>query len=227
MKKQQEDILRLRKRVNIKFGNEIKEHADFVSLHIEIIEKTQRSISISTLKRVFGYLKSKSFPSNYTLDTLCMYIGYKNWHKFVTVKNEGPREDSQNSIRALKNAFYTLEFDLQGFIISTNGRLRKLLNKKKNELIDYQLNEVSLFQHEAGLDFFIEDIKQGNIKKTITKISTPSKVFWMKKTFTPIKNRAGKVYKILMIGDEVMKDQITASLREGESINDIPEVELL
>ena len=46
---------------------------------LSILQKTNRQISVSTLKRLFGIVHSPHNPSNYTLDTLAIYLNYKSW----------------------------------------------------------------------------------------------------------------------------------------------------
>ncbi len=56
---------------------------DFLSVCIEQI--TRQHISVSTLKRLWGYLGEKQScnPRQFTLDTLSRYVGYKNYDAFA------------------------------------------------------------------------------------------------------------------------------------------------
>jgi hypothetical protein len=48
-------------------------------LSSSILEKTNRQLSHSTLKRFFGIVHSPFKPSKYTLDTIAIYLMFKNW----------------------------------------------------------------------------------------------------------------------------------------------------
>lgn len=79
MDKEREQIERLKKEVVRVFGRSLDSPTEFESLAEEIHEKTADRISASTLKRVFGYLRSGSAPSKNTLAVLARYCGYDGW----------------------------------------------------------------------------------------------------------------------------------------------------
>ena len=60
---------------------------DFAELSDRILEKTDVSLSPTTLKRVWGRLQYSSRPSPSTLDTLANYLDYEHWraYKLATV----------------------------------------------------------------------------------------------------------------------------------------------
>jgi hypothetical protein len=55
---------------------------DFEKLSINICEATGVSLSISTLKRVFGKVSYTNLPSVHTLNTLVRFVGYEDWTTF-------------------------------------------------------------------------------------------------------------------------------------------------
>jgi len=62
-----------------KLGQEIIYAKDCQVLSISILQKTNRRISITTLKRLFGIIHSRYKPSKYTLDSLAIYLDYRDW----------------------------------------------------------------------------------------------------------------------------------------------------
>lgn len=66
-----------------KFGNPISYAANCEVLSEQIQNVTKRTVSISTLKRFFGIIKSPFSPSKYTLDTLAIYVDFDNWQEFA------------------------------------------------------------------------------------------------------------------------------------------------
>lgn len=56
---------------------------DFEELNALILEKTEISLSASTLRRVWGRVKYQHMPSGTTLDTLAKFGGYENWRTFI------------------------------------------------------------------------------------------------------------------------------------------------
>jgi N-acetylneuraminic acid mutarotase len=61
------------------YGQKIRYPKDCEGLAEAIASKTNQRISPSTLKRLFGFVKTSSRPSPFTLDTLAGYLGYSDW----------------------------------------------------------------------------------------------------------------------------------------------------
>ena len=61
----------------------------------KIYEETQKQLSISTLKRFFGLIKSNHNPSQYTLDTLAEFVGFKDWNDFYACYGEVKLTDTE------------------------------------------------------------------------------------------------------------------------------------
>jgi len=72
----------LKKQIEIVHGHEIRYPKDCDILALEISSKTECKISVSTVKRLFGFTKTTSKPNQYTLDTIAIYLGYKSWQEF-------------------------------------------------------------------------------------------------------------------------------------------------
>lgn len=56
---------------------------EFNELSREIQKKTGRSLSLSSIKRIWGYVRYEGFPSVTTLTTLAQYNDFKDWESFV------------------------------------------------------------------------------------------------------------------------------------------------
>ncbi len=57
---------------------------DFNNLSRLIEEKTNLKISLSSIKRLWGYVDYNNFPSSTTLNTLSRFNGYENWKTFLS-----------------------------------------------------------------------------------------------------------------------------------------------
>lgn len=86
---EEEDIYNLlRKDIINKLGKEILYGKDCVHLANQIYKHTRRQISSSTLKRFFGFLKTRFNPSKYTLETLVIFLGFKDWNDYLNCYDE-------------------------------------------------------------------------------------------------------------------------------------------
>lgn len=61
---------------------------DFENLSQRIFEETSVSLSMSTLRRVWGKVTSTHLPSGTTLDTLAKFAGFADWRSFL--KQQAP-----------------------------------------------------------------------------------------------------------------------------------------
>ena len=64
-------------------GRPIKTPKDFEFLSCQIEGYTRETISVSTLKRMWGYVVSNCKPSKYNLNLLSRMVGYPDWSSFV------------------------------------------------------------------------------------------------------------------------------------------------
>jgi PAS domain S-box-containing protein len=60
------------------FTSMIPAHCHLLSCLIKV--KTGQSLSPTTLKRIYGFAASRTYPSLYTLDALAKFCGHKGWH---------------------------------------------------------------------------------------------------------------------------------------------------
>ncbi len=72
---------------------------DFYTLANKISTKTGRSMSATTLKRLFGYITDERKANAYTLNTIAKYIGYESWEDCIQTKQfDSIRNFPDNSI---------------------------------------------------------------------------------------------------------------------------------
>lgn len=64
-----------------KVGLDFDKAKDFDILCADIADKTNRTIGITTLKRLIGYISDSRKANPYTLNTIAIYLGYKSWEE--------------------------------------------------------------------------------------------------------------------------------------------------
>lgn len=65
-------------------GRRLQAPKDFDLLREHIYVRLRQLISVSTLKRIWGYTNTQSTPSQSTLDVLARYVGYADYDAFCT-----------------------------------------------------------------------------------------------------------------------------------------------
>ncbi|MFC5408759.1 hypothetical protein ACFPMF_05540 [Larkinella bovis] len=68
------------------------QNQDFETLSERILAETGVSLSVSTLKRIWGKVRYQSEPTVTTLNTLARFIGYENWRVFQNQTTGEPTE---------------------------------------------------------------------------------------------------------------------------------------
>lgn len=79
MKVYEHEICELIRLVETKLGRPLTAPIDFSLLSFEIEKCLGETISISTIKRIVGYVNDEHKPSITTLNLLARYVGYHNW----------------------------------------------------------------------------------------------------------------------------------------------------
>ncbi len=67
--------------------------SDFNALSMMIKCKTKDTISLSSIKRLWGYVNYESFPSPTTLNILARFNGYRNWEEYLIDHVSGEEGD--------------------------------------------------------------------------------------------------------------------------------------
>lgn len=70
-------------RCNHKLGYAPSSPTEFNELIVSIRQDTGRTISLSTIKRIWGYIGYDGFPSVTTLNILAQYNGFKDWNAYL------------------------------------------------------------------------------------------------------------------------------------------------
>lgn len=97
-----EHIEALKKAVVSVFGQTLDSPTDYERLSADIQKRTGELISVSTLKRLFGYIKSGTAPRPSTLSALARYAGSSGWSDFCSKcakeADPEPRKDSAKPV---------------------------------------------------------------------------------------------------------------------------------
>ena len=82
MEKNQEYISALRQAVEEKLGQSVTSPTDFARLSDSLLAALGESLSVSTLKRLWGYVDGYATVRTSTLNVLSRYVGCRDWNEF-------------------------------------------------------------------------------------------------------------------------------------------------
>lgn len=91
--------------------------ADCYKLALDISTKTHKTISQTTIKRVYGFAQARYAPSTFTLNALSQYCGYDSWADFIKVM-ETQKDDAKEHISW--NEIAQAAHNITRFTIQTN-----------------------------------------------------------------------------------------------------------
>lgn len=84
----------LREAVEQRVGHAIRTPKDFDYLHAQLFDEVHQMVSVSTLKRIWGYVHAGSSPRPSTLTPLAQYVGYDSWDDFVLAHADAASENT-------------------------------------------------------------------------------------------------------------------------------------
>lgn len=88
----------LREQMEKTIGRKILRPRDFEYLSQLIFKQTKESVSISTLKRFWGYVASSNSWRVNTLDILSAFVGYSSWDGFKEYVDNVPASSAESNI---------------------------------------------------------------------------------------------------------------------------------
>jgi hypothetical protein len=107
----------------------LKTTKDFEALHWQMQERVRDTLSISTLKRMWGYVDGYDTTREDTLDLLCRFVGYPDWHTFVS--DYCNVESEQTSHRIVSSTLSADELKVSEYVaIEWNPNRRLVLSHK-------------------------------------------------------------------------------------------------
>lgn len=125
-----------------KYGQKVLYAKDCQNLLLHLQAKTNREVSITTLKRFFGIINSPFAPGKYTLDTFAIYLNYEKWQDYILHLDKHANSTTQ---------FETWEILKKQTLQITNTSLRSLKTKIGSDLADRPLREFADMKIERFL----------------------------------------------------------------------------
>ena len=142
---------------------------DFDILSSYIFKETGRTIGITTLKRLFSYINDDRSATEYTLNTISIYLGYNDWEDLsqaVNIDSIWGYEDESVYIHALEIGTHIEVSYLNRrvkFVVARKGD-KNILRVEKVENSSLQVgDECVIYKISIGALLEAEKIYRGNI----------------------------------------------------------------
>ena len=130
------------------FGQQLQSPADFQLLLQQIWEKQHAVLSLSTIKRLWGYVASNGTPRLSTLNTLAQFLGFADWNAYlVALEQRGGIESALCTGEGIQTA------DLQA---------------EDRIVVAWQPNRQCTFRYLGDNQFIVEESKNAKLQQGTT-----------------------------------------------------------
>ena len=139
------EIKCLRSDLEQRVGQQLQSPADFQLLIQQIWEKNHAVLSLSTIKRLWGYVESNGAPRLSTLNTLAQFLGFTDWNAYlVALEQRGGTESAMFTGEGIQTA------DLQA-----GDRIA----------VAWQPNRQCIFRYIGDNQFIVEESKNAKLQR--------------------------------------------------------------
>ena len=142
------EIKCLRSDLEQRVGQQLQSPADFQLLIQQIWEKNHAVLSLSTIKRLWGYVESNGEPRLSTLNTLAKFLDFADWNAYlVALEQRGGTESAMFTGECIQTA------DLQ-----VGDRIA----------VAWQPNRQCIFRYLGDNQFVVEESKNAKLQRGTT-----------------------------------------------------------
>lgn len=138
------EIKELISTVKARYGKSLGTSTDFGEFSLHLEKESGEIISVSTLKRLWGYVKDTHEPRGHTLDILSRYIGYKNFDDYCAWLKTSPVYNS--------SFFSTKQIASSELVVG------------QHVAIGWSPNRYLLLRYEGNSMYHIEESKASKLK---------------------------------------------------------------
>lgn len=125
----------------------------FEQLHEQMQHRIGEAVGVSTLKRLWGYIDGYESVRESTLDVLCRFVGFPDWHTFVA--DHCGAEDQKTSHRIVTATLSSAEVSVDDRVAIEWNPGRRLLLLHKGEGL-YEVLEAHNSKLAVGDTFHCE-----------------------------------------------------------------------
>lgn len=117
---------------------------DYEALGARIHERTGVTLSVATLKRLWGKVKYDSKPTPTTLNTLAQYLGYESWRSYCVARE--PKKKSLNWVWSLM----AVPIIAAAFLLIPNKKIDvSLFTFSSKKVVDIGVPNTVVFDYDA------------------------------------------------------------------------------
>ncbi len=186
----------------------VKRVAEMIVSAISSIKNNEKNrILLAEAQRVTDQMRSKEEEMR------------KNLVRLMGTQEEMRRNQAELNAKtdAINATMATAEIELNGKIMETNKIFTDTLLYHTDELKEQNFEMLVGANHSSDFREYWERIYKGEIIQTqLTLCKKGGDPVWFNTTFTPIKNRAGKLYKVIFMATNITEEHINSLYYESQ-----------
>ena len=137
------EIIQLRSDIEKHIGQALLSPTDFQRLIQQIWNQQHTILSLSTIKRLWGYVDCNGLPRLSTLNTLSQFVGYANWNEYIVALEQRGGNES---------AIFQGE-GISATMLQTNDKIE----------VCWQPNRRCIFRYLGDNQFVVEESKNAKL----------------------------------------------------------------
>lgn len=136
----------------------------------------------------------------------------QNLEELQATQEESARKEAEMSgiLAALNASLLVAECDVDSNVITINNGFANALDLGKDHIVGRTYKEIvkNYGIDPERVDQIFNSVKSNEIVKNIFNLTINEKETWINQTFAPIVNNDGKVYKVLLIGNDITESKL-------------------
>ncbi len=186
----------------------VKRVAEMIVSAISSIKNNEKNrILLAEAQRITDQMRSKEEEMR------------KNLVRLMNTQEEMRSNQAELNAKtdAINTTMATAELELNGKIIETNKIFSNILMYHADELIDQNFEMLVSPHYHSQFREHWECIFRGETLETQLKLSKKGgEAVWFNTTFTPIKNKAGKPYKVIFMAIDITDEYLNSLYYENQ-----------
>lgn len=169
----------IKEQLSLRLGHEIRYPSDCERLSVDIFSSTHQHIGVTTLKRLFGFVRGCKHPRMSTLDILAQYLGFDTYSQLIVALDPDTPRDTPDGISTLlasslkSGAIVELAWEGSSLKLECAGGNIFIVKESVNSGLEYA-DRIACDSFRVGYPLYIryairQDMRQGS--KTLAAIS--------------------------------------------------------
>lgn len=152
----------IRQKIEARYGKPLRYSKDCDGLANSINKSCHERVSVTTLKRLFGFAKSVEQPRLYTLDVVAAYIGYKDWSSLLAniekTENISVQATKPKQVEVFSNDIHLLHHQISITLTTQTINTKRIVSLckqlgKQPEIFSFVIEIIGIAARQKNIQF--------------------------------------------------------------------------